>query len=1033
MSRRAAAAVLSQSPAVASFFSTNRCFPPSECPISISRHNPFKRPRLSLFSSGSSCSSPDDGMRELNDPGFVVPWDGASHDREIRQEASVSMKDFTFLQDAADDGRETLPGKPLDAGTSSNEAVLIAKVVRASGSNFDDNTEKILRRFRGNLNESLVIDVLRLVSIPDLALRFFIWAGQQIGYSHTGQTCDALIKILGFDKKSRVPQHFLREIGQEDREVLGRLLNVLVRKCCHSGLWNEALEELGRLKDFGYKPSKVTYNALVQVLLSADRLDSAVLVHREMSESGFCTDRFTMGCFAHSLCKAGQWVEALNIIEAEDFTLDTVLCTQMISGLLEASLFEEAMSFLHRMMSNSCVPNVVTYRTLLSGFLRKKQLGWCKRILNMMITEGCNPSPSLFNSLMHGYCSTGDYAYAYKLLKKMNACGCRPGYVTYNIFIGGICGNKELPSSDMLDLAEKAYEEMLDAGFVLNKINVGNFAQSLCHMGKFDKAFQIIKEMMRKGFVPDSSTYAKVIGLLCQASKVEKALLLFQEMKKNDVVPDVYTYTILIDSFCKVGLIEQAWRWFKEMQRDGCLPNVVTYTALIHAYLKAKRLSKANELFKSMISMGCVPNVVTYTALIDGLCKAREIEEACHIYAKMRGICEDAVGSNCFEDGNNEVAQPNVFTYGALVDGLCKAHKVVEACDLLNAMSSAGCEPNHIVYDSLIDGFCKVGKLDDAQEVFVRMSVHGYIPNVYTYSSLIDRLFKDKRLDLALKVLSKMLENSCAPNVITYTEMIDGLCKVGKTDEAYKLLMMMEEKGCNPNVVTYTALIDGYGKASKVDMCLELFRQMTKKGCAPNFITYNVLINHCCTAGLLDKALKILEEMKQTYWPRHISGQRNIIQGFSKKFISSLGLLDEITHYNLVPVAPAYIILINSFSNAGQLEIALQLYREIEGHLSCSSVANSNMYFSIIQGLCLASKVEKAIELYSQMLKKGYVPELIIFFCLIKGLLRVNKWDEALELLYTTYNMVSFSLFFSLCNGAYNCYLLILLIMRWCM
>ncbi|URE05322.1 PPR repeat [Musa troglodytarum] len=542
MSRRAAAVVLSQSPAVASFFATNCCFLSSQCPISISRHNPFKRPRLSLFSSGSSCSSPDDDLRELNDPGFLVPWDGGSHDRENRQEASVSMKDFTFLQEAAVEDRETLPGKPLDAGKSSKEAVLIAKVVRASGSNFDDNTEKILRRFRGNLNESLVIGVLRLVSIPDLALRFFIWAGQQIGYSHTGQTYDALIEILGFDKKSRVPQHFLREIGQEDREVLGRLLNVLVRKCCHSGFWNEALEELGRLKDFGYKPSKVTYNTLVQV-------------HD--------------GLFAHSLCKAGQWAEALNIIEAEDFTLDTVLCTQMISGLLEASLFEEAMSFLHRMRSNSCVPNVVTYRTLLSGFLRKKQLG------------------------------------------------------KY--------GGKGFPSIS------------------------GN--------------------------------------------------------ETNDVVPDVYTYTILIDSFCKAGLIEQAWRWFKEMQRDGCLPNVVTYTALIHAYLKAKQLSKANELFKSMNSMGCVPNVVTYTALIDGLCKAREIEEACHIYAKMRGICEDAVGSNYFEGGSNEVAQPNVFTYGALVDGLCKAHKVVEARGLLDAMTSAGCESNHIVYDALIAGFARLASL----------------------------------------------------------------------------------------------------------------------------------------------------------------------------------------------------------------------------------------------------------------------------------------------------------------------------------
>ncbi|XP_042388604.1 pentatricopeptide repeat-containing protein At1g06710, mitochondrial-like [Zingiber officinale] len=1003
MSRRAAAVILFQSPAVFSLFGVKRCFLPIQSPISLG--NPLKRPRLHLFSTGSSCSSPRDDLDGLVDAEFGFLPNGESADRQDHQEGSISLKDFAFLHKATAGDHEAHCEKSAGSGNFSEDAILIVNAIRACGSDFDHKTVETLRQFRGKLNESLVIEVLRLIKTPDLSLRFFIWAGRQIGYSHTDSVYDALIEILGFDKKNRVPQDFLREIEQDDQEILERLLNVLVRKCCHNGFWNDALEELGRLKDFGYKPSKVTYNALLQVLLSADQLGPAFLVHKEMSDAGFGLNRFTIGCYAQSLCKAGRWIEAINIIEREDFTLDTVLSTQMISGLLEASLFEEAMSFLHRMRSNSYVPNVVTYQTFLSGFLKKKQLGWCKRIIKMMITEGCNPSPSLFNSLMHGYCSTRDYAYAYKLLKKMIACGCQPGYVTYNIFIGGVCGNKEFPSSELLELAEHAYEEMLNAGFVLNKINVGNFAQCLCHMGKFDKAFQIIKEMMGKGFAPDSSTYTKVIDVLCQASKLEEAFLLFQEMKKNDVVPDVYTYTILIDTFCKVGLIKQASGWFNEMQINGCTPNVVTYTALIHAYLKTKQVSKANELFKSMISMGCIPNVITYTALIDGLCKAGEIDGACHIYARMRGNCEEKITDNYFNDGSIEILEPNVFTYGALVDGLCKAHKVVEARDLLNAMSSAGCDPNQIVYDALIDGFCKVGKLDDAQEVFVRMSQNGYIPSVYTYSSLIDRLFKDKRLDLALKVLSKMLESSCSPNVVTYTEMIDGLCKVGKTEEAHKLLIMMEEKGCIPNVVTYTALIDGFGKACKIDMCLELFRQMTAKSCAPNFITYRILINHCCTAGLLDVAHKLLEEMKQTYWPRHISSYSYVIQGFSKKFISSLGLLDEITNYKTIPLAPVYNILIFSFSKAGNLERAMELHKEIEGSLSGSSVANRKMYSSVIEGLCLSSQIEKAFDLYSKMITRGCVPELVIFSYLVKGLLRANKWEEGLQLLYCACHM----------------------------
>ncbi|OMO79608.1 hypothetical protein COLO4_24378 [Corchorus olitorius] len=886
-----------------------------------------------------STSSPDnlDGLIDLDDP-FSI--------QNNPYVEPVSAQDFAFL--GADSEAEPSQQK-LDAGKFSNDAVSIANAILTDNGEFGDKIQSFLRQFRDKLKENLVVEVLNLVkSKPELGVKFFIWAGRQIGYTHTAPVFDSLLDLLESGCSDRIPEKFLCEIRNDDKEVLKKLLNLLIRKYCKNGLWNVALEELGRLKDFGCKPSRATYCALIQVFLQAGRLDTAHLVRREMSDAGFHMDSYTVRCYAYSLCRAGKWREALTLIENEEFRPDTVVYTKMISGLCEASLFEEAMDFLSRMRANSCIPNVVTYRVLLCGCLNKKQLGRCKRILNMMITEGCYPSPNIFNSLVHAYCNTKDYSYAYKLLKKMAKCGCQPGYVVYNILIGGICGNEELPSSDVLELAENAYSEMLAAGVVLNKINVSNLARCLCSVGKFEKACNIIHEMMSKGFIPDTSTYSKVIAHLCYASKVEKAFLLFEEMKKKGIVPDVYTYTILIDSFCKAGLIEQARNWFNEMVACGCAPNVVTYTALIHAYLKARKVSKADELFEIMLSQGCIPNVVTYTALIDGHCKAGQWM----VYARHT--------------------------------------RVKEARDLLEAMSSVGCKPNHIVYDALIDGFCKVGKLDEAQEVFSKMSEHGYSPNIYTYSSLIDRLFKDKRLDLALKVLSKMLENSCAPNVVIYTEMIDGLCKAGKTDEAYKLMLMMEEKGCHPNVVTYTAMIDGFGKAGRIDKSLELLEQMGSKGCAPNFITYGVLINQCCAAGLLDKAYELLEEMKQTYWPRHMAGYHKVIEGFNREFIVSLGLLDEIGKNESLPVIPVYRVLIDNFIKAGRLEVALQLHYEIAS-FSPISAAYKSTCNALIESLSLAHKVNKAFELYADMVRMGGVPELSTFIHLIKGLITVNK------------------------------------------
>ncbi|XP_068667075.1 pentatricopeptide repeat-containing protein At1g06710, mitochondrial [Aristolochia californica] len=978
MTRRWVKMILSRSPAILSSIKPDPLFP--------SRSSKLKIP-LFNFSTGS----PEDDLSGLVDTEFSVSSNGAV----LAREKLVSPQDFAFLNQSVFD--YDADSRPPDSCKFSDDAVLIASTIKISGSGFDDKTQKFLRQFREKLNNSLVIDVLKLLKSPEVAVKFFIWAGRQIGYHHTGPTFNALLETLGVGENSRVPEHFFQEIRDDDREILGKLLNILVRRCCKNGFWNEALEELRRLKDFGYKPSKATYNALIQVLLKAERLDSAFLLHREMSSSGISMDAFTLGCFARSLCKAGKWREALGIIEKEEFVPDTVIYTKMISGLCEASLFEEAMDFLHRMRSSSCVPNVVTYTILLSSFLKKRQLGRCKRIINMMITEGCNPSFSMFNSLVHAYCSSREYGYAYKLIKKMVGCGCRAGYVTYNILIGGICGNEDLPSIEALELAEEVYNEMLEEGFVLNKINVANFARCLCGARKYEKAFSVIREMMHKGFTPDTSTYTKVIEFLCQAHKVENAFLLFEEMKRNSVTPDVFTYTILIDSFCKVGLIGQARKWFNEMLRDGCAPNVVTYTALIHAYLKARRVSEANELFDRMLTSGCVPNVVTYSALIDGLSKAGEVEKACHVYARMRGagIVQDM--DSYFEHDGSSTIEPNVFTYGALVDGLCKAHKIVQARDLLEAMEKAGCEPNNVVYDALIDGLCKVGKLDEAREVFVKMSKHGYSPNVYTYSSLIDRLFKDRRLDLALKVLSKMLE-TCVPNVVTYTELIDGLCKVGKTEEAHKVLVMMEEKGCCPNVVTYTAMIDGLGKAGKIELGLDLFKAMTLKGCAPNYVTYRVLVNHCCSVGLLDIAHNLLEEMKQTYWPVPASAYLDVIQGFNKEFITSLGLLEEISEYESVPLIPTYRVLIDSFRKAGKLEMALELHKELLALPSCSTITSISIYSSLIESLCLASKVEKAFELYGDMTRRGHIPEIGVFFYLIKGLIKVNKWDLALLL-----------------------------------
>lgn len=139
------------------------------------------------------------------------------------------------------------------------------------------------------------------------------------------------------------------------------------------------------------------------------------------------------------------------------------------------------------------------------------------------------------------------------------------------------------------------------------------------------------------------------------------------------------------------------------------------------------------------------------------------------------------------------------------------------------------------------------------------------------------------------------------------------------------------------------------------------------------------------------------DEMKQTYWPKHMAGYRKVIEGFNREFIISLGLLDEIAENVAVPIIPAYRILIDSFCKAGRLELALELHKKMSSCTSYSA-ADKDLYSSLIESLSLASKVDKAFELYADMIKRGGIPELSIFFYLVKGLIRINRWEEALQL-----------------------------------
>ena len=64
---------------------------------------------------------------------------------------------------------------------------------------------------------------------------------------------------------------------------------------------------------------------------------------------------------------------------------------------------------------------------------------------------------------------------------------------------------------------------------------------------------------------------------------------------------------------------------------------------------------------------------------------------------------------------------PDVFTYSALIDGLCKECRWDDANLFFSEMCDRGLVPNGVTFPTLINGRCKIGRVDLALEIYQQM------------------------------------------------------------------------------------------------------------------------------------------------------------------------------------------------------------------------------------------------------------------------------------------------------------------------
>ncbi|KAF6139402.1 hypothetical protein GIB67_026244 [Kingdonia uniflora] len=233
---------------------------------------------------------------------------------------------------------------------------------------------------------------------------------------------------------------------------------------------------------------------------------------------------------------------------------------------------------------------------------------------------------------------------------------------------------------------------------------------------------------------------------------------------------------------------------------------------------------------------------------------------------------------------------PNSYTYGTLINGLCKLGKISKAKDLFEEMDAKDCLPTVVTYISLIHGPCLSKILDEAMELFEEMSRKGIEPNMVTFSSLLDGLCKGGHSLQALKLREKMVGKHFSANTIIYNNLVSGLCKMGKVPDAMQILDRMKLQGLKPDGVLYGRLVNSLCNSSMFQEVANLLDEMVPGGILPIHVSWilhvnnhNMVVSGLCTEKELNRAFQINLSTRTKHISVDSETSKYLVGCFSKK------------------------------------------------------------------------------------------------------------------------------------------------------
>ncbi|XAR73706.1 hypothetical protein NMG60_11007770 [Bertholletia excelsa] len=333
--------------------------------------------------------------------------------------------------------------------------------------------------------------------------------------------------------------------------------HVLLSQSCkyHEQSLSSVRKTLDLMVEDGFPPDKATTDIAVRTLCSADRIDHAVELVKELCLKNSPPDSYTYNFLIKHLCKSRTTSTVNNFIKEmrESFEIK---------------------------------PDLVAYTILIDNVCNRKNLREATRLLELLNEDGFKPDSYVYNTIMKGYCMLSQGSEVLRVYNKMKEEGVEPDLVTYNTLIFG------LSKSGRVNEARKFLDIMSELGHFPDEVTYTSLMNGMFRQGNALGALQLLKEMEAKGCTPNSCTYNTMLHGLCRAKLLDNAIELYDLMKAGDMKLDTGSYGTFLRALCRNGRVAEAYEVLDYAVESESLKDFAAYSVLESTL---KWLKKARE------------------------------------------------------------------------------------------------------------------------------------------------------------------------------------------------------------------------------------------------------------------------------------------------------------------------------------------------------------------------------------------------------------------------------------------------------